>query len=473
MSQSTSMLEMIDHAPLTPRYWSIAAAVMIGSMLEFFDFFLIGFVVSIVSKPWHLTFGEGAVILLSAGIGAIVGSFLLGWMGDRWGRKPILIFGILLFSVGTGLMLLTPNRDWLLLSILRLLVGAGVGGLASVSVPLLIEFTPTRHRTYLGSFSVLLVPIGILIASALAASVAPVIGWRGLFAIGLTPALLAIWVALGVPESPRWLISKGRVDDARRAVAWVLQVSENTVPRDVPVMSVHKPASYKELLRYPKSFWATVLGWFGATTAVYGITLWGPTILTLQLGITPARAAFLFIFVSLGGFAGRIIFSFLPLWVGRRGAAMVGGAGAAILLFIAGLVHSVVLGSVSLFWLVLIAADIFADGSFANLAPYSPEIFPARLRSHGMGLAEGVNGIGKIIGPLGLAIIAGSSNFVSPAATVDAITPAFTYLAMFCLLVFVAFLVIHIEPQGRVLESIEADLETEAGTVEATPNIVQ
>jgi putative MFS transporter len=454
MSQMTSIFDAIDHASLTGRYLSIVIAVILSSMMEFFDFFLIGFVVSILSKSWHLTFGEASIVLLSAGIGAIVGGFLMGIIGDRWGRKAPFLSGILLYSIGTGLMALVPDRGWIILSVLRFIVGIGVGGMGAGSTTMLVELTPTKHRTYLSSFSVLLAPAGVLLASILAASIAPILGWRGLFVIGLLPALIAIWVAIGVPESPRWLASKGRIDEARRAVAWVFRLPEDSVPRRGPLVSISQSTSYLELFRYPKSLWAMTIGWLGATTASYGITLWGPTILSLQLGITPARAAFLFILVSLAGLLGRIAFSFLPVWIGRRGAAIAGGGGALFLL-IAAFTNSVLLGSISLLWFLLIVTDFFLDGSFSNLAPYSPEVFPARLRSHGVGAVQVVNGIGKILGPLGLAMIAGSRNLVSPSATLQAITPAFIYLAVASLLTFVVFLVVNVEPQGRSLEHVE------------------
>jgi putative MFS transporter len=455
-----SMLDAIDDARLTPRYWSMATAVALGAMLEFFDFFLIGFVVSIVARPWHLTFGQGAVILLSAGIGAIAGSFLWGWLGDHYGRKPALIAGILTFSLGTGVMILTPPGAWVFLSAFRFVVGAGVGGLATVANPLVVEFTPTRLRTSLSGFIASgLVPLGTLLAAALAAAVAPSVGWRGLFAIGLAPALLAIWVAVSVPESPRWLLSRGRAAEARRAVAWMLNVPEGSLPLAAPSTPSPERAGYAQLYRYRRSFWITVLAWFGATTAVYGINLWGPTILTLLLKTPPSRAAFLFVFVSLGGFVGRILFSLvLPQRIGRRACGWLMGLGAAVLLAVAGLAHSVFVGGVSFFWLALIASLVFADGGFANLAPYSPEIFPAHLRAHGMGLAEVANGVGKIFGPMGLAIIAGSGNLVAPQATLDAILPGFLFLSAASLLVMVSFLAIPVESRGRTLEGIEADL---------------
>ena len=113
--------------------------------------------------------------------------------------------------------------------------------------------------------------------------------------------------------------------------------------------------------------------------------------------------------------------------------------------------YDVFIGTYSLFWLLLIAAAFFYDGGFAILGPYMAEVWPARLRTTGMGSAYGFGGLGKIIGPLGLALIVGSSNIIKPEARLDAIVPAFVYLAAWLALTGVAFLAFGIET-GRPLD---------------------
>src|SRR5205085_3102767 len=149
--------------------------------------------------------------------------------------------------------------------------------------------------------------------------------------------------------------------------------------------------------------------------------------------------SFLMIFVSLAGVVGRIAFSFLSESIGRRASGGLLGFASAVLFVLAGLAHSVFLGGVSLFWMLLIVLDFFADGGFAIVGPYAAEVWPATLRTCGMGSAYGFGGIGKIIGPLGLALIAGSTNVVSPKASVLAIVPAFIYLGAWYLLAGMAY----------------------------------
>ena len=102
---------------------------------EFFDMFLIGFIVSDLTKPWGLTFWQSALVLLASGIGTMIGAILWGRVSDVIGRRRTLVATVLIFTVFTGLSVLTPDGGWALLAGLRLLVGIGVGGLNIVAAP--------------------------------------------------------------------------------------------------------------------------------------------------------------------------------------------------------------------------------------------------------------------------------------------------------------------------------------------------
>src|SRR5216683_2216704 len=187
------MIELLDkQTRLTGNQYRIIAAAILGDMLEFFDYFLIGFVLAFIVKPWQLTFGQSAVILLSSGIGAMAGAFFWGSLADRIGRKKVFIATVLNFSIATGVLALTPDRGWIFLSVFRFIVGFGVGGLYCVDLPLVQEFVPTAKRGLIGGLVTVFVPMGVLLGSVLGAFLAPVVGWRGLFAVGLLPAALTL-----------------------------------------------------------------------------------------------------------------------------------------------------------------------------------------------------------------------------------------------------------------------------------------
>jgi putative MFS transporter len=215
------MLRALDEAPVNRRYLILMAAVMIGAVLDLFDFFLIAFVVPILNDEWNLTYGEATAMLLSAGFGAIFGSILWGRLGDHFGRRKPLIAGLLIFSLGTGAMALSPDQGWWFIAIFRFIVGAGVAGVAVIAVPMVLEFTPTRFRTrVVGFVTTAMVPIGILAAAGAAAVLDP--NWRAIFALGLLPLISVAFTVIYVRESPRWLLSHGRLEEARSVIAWLV-----------------------------------------------------------------------------------------------------------------------------------------------------------------------------------------------------------------------------------------------------------
>jgi putative MFS transporter len=144
--------------------------------------------------------------------------------------------------------------------------------------------------------------------------------------------------------------------------------------------------------------------------------------------------------------------------MGRRAAGMFACLGGVVTLIVAGYLADVFIGSVSVFWLMLMAHSFFGGGSYTIIAPYMAEVWPAGLRASGMGLGYGVGNLGKIISPLGLALIVGGSDFIKPAATVGAIIPAMYFLAFWAALAAAAFLVLGIETKGRSIEEIDASL---------------
>jgi putative MFS transporter len=453
---------------LTGNQRRIVFAAILGDMLEFFDYFLIGYVVAFIAGPWKLTFGESAFILLSSGFGAMFGAVFYGWLADKIGRRKVFLITVLNFSIATGILAFTPDNAWLFLAIFRFVIGFGVGGLYCVDLPLVQEFVPARKRGMVGGLVTAAIPIGTLLGAVLGAYAAPYVGWRGLFAFGMVPGLLALLIRAWVPESPRWLLQMGRIEEARKSLAWALEMDPNDLPAGAPEGQKQPISRLSDIFRYPRSL---VVSWFtnlGAQTGFYGITMWAPTLLAQVLGITPARASFLMIFVTLAGFFGRLGLSYLSDAIGRKASGGIASFGAAILLIAAAMYHSVFIGSLSVFWLLLIANYVFADGGFAIVGPYSAEVWPVALRTTGMGSAYGFGGFGKVIGPLGLALIVGSSNIITPKASVAALLPAFSYLAAWFALAGFVYLFVGMETKGRSLETIEQDLDA-SRAAELTP----
>ena len=164
------------------------------------------------------------------------------------------------------------------------------------------------------------------------------------------------------------------------------------------------------------------------------------------------------IWVSISAIAGRFFCSWMSDAWGRRPAGVFCCLVAALFMSLAGYLHDVFIGGVSMFFVMILLQNFLGSGNYSIVGPYMGELWPARLRGSGMGLVYGVGNLGKFIGPAGLALIAGSSNFVSPKATLDALIPGFNYFAFWYVLGAVAFWLIGIETRGRTIDEIDAQM---------------
>ena len=447
---SDDLLAMFDSAPLNRRYW-VTFALMSGVLvLDFFDFFLIAFVMSVIGREWQLTYGQGALILYSAGVGAIIGSLAWGSLGDLLGRKMQTVTGTFICGISAGLIGFVPTGAWILLAVLRFFVGFGLAAGITPALTIIVELTPTRWRTGMTSFFIVFASAGTLLASLTSASLLNAFGWRGVAATGFVAVIVGALVWALVPESVRWLTAKGRFAEARAEVATQLGLALNRVPLPTTRPAAEPRASLTELYTVnPRLFSQTILIWGGSSTAAYGYYLWGPTIVAQAVHVDPAQAAKYFIYVSGTGIIGKIIVSLIASQTGRRLVGIVFGFMAVVCLVLAGHFNGVLLDGFPLFVILVAASAFFVEGGFSNLAPYTVEQYGVSLGSRSSGLGQAANGVGKILGPLALALLAGSDNIIAPKATEAAVFPAFVFLGAIMLAVALAYLFLGIETHGR------------------------
>ena len=458
----------LDQSRLTANHYKLITAAVLGDMLEFFDYFIIGFVLAFIVVPWHLSFGATAIVLLSAGVGSLLGSFFFGWLADRIGRMPVLYITTATFTIPSAIMYFTPEGNWPFLTVFRFLVGFGVGGLYSVDLPLVQEFVPTRVRGAVGGIVTALIPAGTLLGSVCAAFLTPKIGWRGLFLIGVVPAIIALFFRLWMRESPRWLLRQGRYEEAVKSINWVL--GENIDYRNLVVgpqdKVVQRKPSLPQLFKYPRSVFVTWGASFLQSIMDYGFVLWAPTLLALALKISAQQAAKMFIAVAFASIVGKFFWAFMSELVGRRIGGMLIGLGSMITCLIVSQFWSAVWGGIPIIYVSFILVYGFINGGWSITGPYSTELWPQRLRATGMGSAYGIGGIGRIFGPMILALFAGSTNLVSPKATTDAIGPAYIFFAL-CGVAMIVIYYFGIETRGRSIDEIEAILDGKAAKAAA------
>src|SRR5205823_7035132 len=210
---------------LTANQWKLICTANVADLLDFFDFFLIGYVTAALTKEWSLPYWQGGAILLASGLGAVPGAFVWGWLGDRIGRRTVFIWSAITISLATGIMVFTPGPDgfvpgWLFLMFFRFFVGIGNAGIFTIDLPLVQEFMPAHKRGWVSALITTLLPAGSMLAGIIASTLLPIVGWRYLFLVGLSPLVLVFMIRYWVPESPRWLMRMGRFVEARTSLAW-------------------------------------------------------------------------------------------------------------------------------------------------------------------------------------------------------------------------------------------------------------
>ncbi len=181
-----------DEAPVTTRYWLSIIIFAITGVVDFFDFFVVGFLVSVLAPKWHLTFGQTSIMLMSAGIGAMLGAFAAGILADRFGRKPLAVAGVMLCGLTSGAIAFLSGR--------RLGCVRGPALLRGLISPRArrrrfrrsSNSPPTRHRTLVTSLVVVPVAFGVLSASVTASFCCRWSAGAELAAVGFLPIILGI-----------------------------------------------------------------------------------------------------------------------------------------------------------------------------------------------------------------------------------------------------------------------------------------
>ena len=462
------MIERLEaQKKLTSNQWKLICTANVADLLDFFDFFLIGYITAALTKEWSLTYWQGGAILLASGLGAVPGAILWGWAGDHIGRRTVFIWSAVTISLATGVMVFTPGPQalipgWLFLVFFRIFVGVGNAGIFTIDLPLVQEFIPAYKRGWVSALVTTLLPGGGMLAGLVSAWLLPLIGWRYLFLVGLSPLVLVFMIRYWVPESPRWLMRVGRHEEARKSLAWALMID----PREINLPQTVEPGQktrWIELFRYPKLLAAGCMTGLTQTGGA-SLGLWGATLLVIVLNTSPAHAAFLMTFVGLSGILGRFFITALIEPLGRRGAGTLCCGMTALLMVMQGYLYDAYIGTWSLFYVLFIVQTFFGSAIYTVVGPYMSEIWPARLRSSGMGLSYGVGNLGgKVLGPAGLALIMGAGDIIKPAApNLVMLGPAFIYFASWLILGIIGFWVFGPETKGRTFEEMDDELRMPA-----------
>jgi MFS family permease len=347
---------------ISREQWRTLAATQLGWMLDAMDVMLYSFALTAVRAEFRLTGAEAGALAALPLVTSVIGGTLFGWLSDRYGRARALVWSILSFSVLTAMT--ATSRSVPELAFWRALVGIGLGGEWAAGSVLVAETWPEEHRGKAIGLMQSAWAIGYLLADLLAAAVLPAWGWRPLFALGVLPALVTLWIRRGVREPAKW-----------RQPAHSLQGA---------IAGLFRPPLRRNVLMMATLCSVLLFGYWGLFT-------WLPAYLSNPVskggaGLGIVRSSAWIVPLQLGAFLGYLSFGFLADRFGRRPAFLVFVLASAALVPIYGL-----LGRNAAILLALgPLLGYFGHGYFSALGSMAADLFPPELRTTAQGFCYNI-----------------------------------------------------------------------------------
>jgi benzoate transport len=389
---SNPIATALNEAEFRSIHLKVAAIAAFGLIFDGYDFQATAYAAPLIRQEWQL---DPKVLggLISAGfIGLFVGSMAASYLADLIGRKRAFALCTLLYSVFTAAAAFAPDFNWFIG--FRFLTGVGLGGVVPIAAAWIFEFMPARWRAAITAAVLSCFLFGWIVASVAALFVIPEFGWRAFFFLGALPAILAVFLIFWGPESPVWLLSRGRFDEAQRILK---RIAPDADLQGQSVAAFVRPRS--NWLRLLSAQWlksTIIIGMIYFLLAVLsaGITQWLPTLL-VDRGIT-LRNTYLYTFVvSAGPMTGSIVMGFLLDVIGRRLAFVVFWLCASTFIVLFAFATSpagvMILG---------FGLTFFSIATYTCMDVVTAELYPTDLRASAVGWGLGISRLGGAVGPL-------------------------------------------------------------------------
>ncbi|SMB99067.1 MFS transporter, putative metabolite:H+ symporter [Thermanaeromonas toyohensis ToBE] len=455
MAQSVSRSERIgipqrlERLPLTSYQKKIFLIIATAWLFDSVDLAMLTFVLGSLKTYFNLSTAQTGLLSSMSFLGMFLGAGTAGMLADRFGRKLVFQWSMVIWGAASILCGLaqTPQQ----LALLRILLGFGMGMEFPIGQSLVSEFIPAQHR---GKYIALLEgfwPLGFITAGLLAYIILPIGGWRWVFIAEGIPAIFVLIIRRIVPESPRWLEDRGRLEEADRVmsafeeeVKKALGGQELPPPKPVPYTTAktERKFSFFDLWApgYAKRTVMIWCVWFFGLLGYYGLTTWLGAMLQLK-GFAVTKSVFYTLLISLAGVPGFFTAAYAVEVLGRKPSAAIAFLGSAIAAYLYGTASTI--NTLITFGLCM---QFFMFGMWSVIYAYTPELYPTRARATGAGFASSIGRVGALIGPYVVGVIL-------PRAGQHAV---FALGALAFVIAALAVIVLGEETKGRVLEEISA-----------------
>lgn len=376
----------------------------LGWAADAMEVLLVSFAMPSMAKEWSLSPAQTGLLATAIFIGMLVGAVVWGRLADRIGRRICFVLTIAVYSLFGALSALSPSFEWFLA--LRLLTGLGVGGALPVDYGMFSEYLPPQNRGRRLVFLEAFWALGSILAAGIAWLIIPSFGWRWMFVFSALPGFILLAARRGVPESPRYLFTRGKSAEARAVLERVAAVNGTVLPQgELRLSSGQATSRYSDLLapRLRRTTLLLWLVWFMISIGYYGAFTWLPSWFRAKGFALPSTYLNSFI-MALAQVPGYFSAAWLIERWGRRltlGIYLV-ASGAFAWLFALAVTPAAVVGAAVLL-------SFFALGAWGALYAYTPEAYPTSIRTTGIGTASAMTRIAGAIAPSIGAMVVGAS----------------------------------------------------------------
>ncbi|MGI6677965.1 MAG: MFS transporter [Dehalobacterium sp.] len=446
------IIARMERLPVARFHKKMLAINGVAWAFDSFDIALVTFVVTALKDAWQLSPAQMGSLLSVGLFGMFFGNLIAGYAADKFGRKVVFQWTMLIFSLSSLACALAPSFG--ILIFFRFLVGLGLGGESPVVPALLGEFSPSEHRGKIQGLVNVFWGAGWATAAALSFFIIPSLGWRWAFVAGALPAFFIFIIRRHLPESPRWLITKGREAEANEIVSKLEQEIIKETGKELPSVDmaevekvVVKAATKKVKVstlfsgKYRKRTLMIWSCWFLVMLAYYGLFSWLPT-LFVEAGHTMVRSFLYVLIMQIAYMPNEVVASFMMDKLGRK-KTMVPNLIVACLCAIAygwALTNEATMTTILIIGIV---TSLAVSATICVLYTYTPELYPTDVRITAAGFATAVSRIGSMIGPMVIAFGLAQFGF----------SGVFGFLAACFLAAAVIFGVFGMETKGQVLEN--------------------
>jgi putative MFS transporter len=392
---SLTRAQRLDRLPFNSQHRRLLVGSGVGWALDAMDVGLISFVMAALAKQWSLDATQQSWIGSIGFVGMAIGASVGGLLADRIGRRNVFALTLLVYGLATGAAGFSTGLAMLIA--LRFVVGLGLGAELPVASTLVSEYSPSAIRGRMVVILEAFWAVGWILAALIGYFIVPTSdnGWRWALFLGVVPAAYAAFVRSNLPESVRFLESKGRTTEAESAVR-SFEAPSGIAPVDSPVLEPTPAPPWTDLwgdgLRgRTTALWLT---WFGVNFSYYGAFIWIPSLLVAQ-GYSLTRSFAFTLIITLAQLPGYAVAAVLIEVWGRRATLasfLLGSAVSAIWFGQAGSEGAIIAAGCAL--------SFFNLGAWGALYAVTPEVYPTPLRATGAGSAAAFGRIASILAPL-------------------------------------------------------------------------